>query len=51
MGLLHHTAEVRVRVYDEAAILVGRLTQEVTFQGNPVNAQLRTTLIVVHQQG
>ncbi len=40
-----------MRVYDEAAILVGRLTQEATFPGNPVNAQLRTTLVVVHQQG
>ena len=48
---VHTLDEVKVRVYNEAAILIGRLTQEATYRGNPVNAQLRTTLVFVHQQG
>src|SRR5438045_605085 len=33
----HTLDEVRVRGYDEAAILIGRLTQEAAYQGNPIN--------------
>ncbi|HWE61333.1 MAG TPA: nuclear transport factor 2 family protein [Chloroflexota bacterium] len=43
--------EVKVRRYDEAAILIGRQTQEAAYRGNPVKAQLRTTLVFVHQEG
>jgi ketosteroid isomerase-like protein len=45
----HTLDEVRVRAYNEAAIVIGRLTQEATYQGNPINAQLRTTLVFVRQ--
>ncbi len=48
---VHTLDEARVRVYNEAAILIGRLTQEATYRGNPVNAQLRTTLVFVRQHG
>ena len=48
---IHTLDEVRVRAYTEAAIVIGRLTQEATYRGNPMNAQLRTTLVFVHQQG
>ncbi len=48
---VHTLDEVRVRAYPEAAIVIGRLTQEATYRGNPMNAQLRTTLVFVHQQG
>ena len=48
---VHTLDEVRVRDYTGAAIVVGRLTQQATYRGNPINAQLRTTLVFVHQQG
>jgi len=48
---VHTLDEARVRVYNEAAILIGRLTQEATYRGNPVNTQLRTTLVFVRQHG
>ncbi len=48
---VHTLDEVRVRAYPEAAIVIGRLTQQATYRGNPMNAQLRTTLVFVHQQG
>ncbi len=48
---VHTLDEARVRVYNEAAILIGRLTQEATYRGNPINAQLRTTLVFVRQHG
>ncbi|GHO84067.1 nuclear transport factor 2 family protein [Dictyobacter formicarum] len=48
---VHTLDEVKVRGYDEAAILVGRLTQEATYRGNPVNTQMRTTLVFVCQDG
>jgi ketosteroid isomerase-like protein len=48
---VHTLDEVRVRAYTEAAIVVGRLTQEATFRGNPMNAQMRVTLVFVQQQG
>jgi ketosteroid isomerase-like protein len=47
----HTLDDTNARVYDGAAIVIGRLAQEATYQGNPVNAQLRTTLIFVHQDG
>ncbi len=47
----HTLDEVRVRAYNEAAIVIGRLTQEATYQGHPMNVQMRTTLVFVHQQG
>lgn len=48
---VHTLDEVKVRGYDEAAILVGRLTQEATYRGNPMNTHMRTTLIFVRQDG
>jgi ketosteroid isomerase-like protein len=47
----HTLDEIKVRAYAEAAIGIGRLTQEATYRGNPSNAQMRTTLVFVHQQG
>lgn len=43
--------EVRVRVYNDAAILTGRQVQNATYRGNPINAQLRTMLVFVYQHG
>jgi ketosteroid isomerase-like protein len=40
-----------VRAYNEAAIVIGRLTQEATYRGNPMNVQMRTTLVFVRQHG
>ena len=48
---VHTLDEFKVRGYDEAAILVGRLTQEASYRGNPVNTQMRTTLVFVRQDG
>ncbi len=48
---LHKLDEATVRVYDAAAIVIGRLTQEATYRGNPINAQMRTTLVFVRQGG
>ncbi len=48
---VHAFDEARVRVYDDAAIVIGRLTQEATYRGNPINAQLRTTLVFIRQEG
>jgi ketosteroid isomerase-like protein len=48
---VHAFDEAKARVYDEAAIVIGRLTQEATYRGNPINAQLRTTLVFIHQDG
>jgi ketosteroid isomerase-like protein len=45
----HALDEARVRAYNEAAIVIGRLTQEATYRGNPMNVQMRTTLVFVHQ--
>lgn len=47
----HTLDEVRVRAYNEAAIVIGRLTQQATYRGNPMHAQMRTTLVFVHQHG
>ena len=48
---VHSLDEIRVRAYTEAAIVIGRLTQQATYRGNPINAQMRTTLVFVQQQG
>jgi ketosteroid isomerase-like protein len=47
----HTLDEVRARAYTEAAIVIGRLTQQATYQGNPMNVQMRTTLVFVRQDG
>ena len=46
---VHTLDEVRVRAYTEAAIVIGRLTQEAIYRGNPMNVQMRTTLVFVRQ--
>ena len=43
--------EVKVRVYGEAAVVIGRQVQSAAYRGNSIKAQLRTTLVLVHQQG
>jgi ketosteroid isomerase-like protein len=43
--------EVTMRIYNEAAVLIGRQTQAATYRGNSITAQLRTTLVLVQQQG
>src|SRR5215467_14543047 len=48
---VHTLDEVNVRPYCETAIVIGRLTQQATYQDHPINAQMRTTLVFVHQQG
>jgi ketosteroid isomerase-like protein len=47
----HTLDEARARTYTEAAIVIGRLTQEATYRGNPMSAQLRTTLVFVRKPG
>ena len=47
----HTLDEVKVRAYNEAAIVIGRLTQEAAYRGNPINVMMRTTLVFVHQDG
>ena len=47
----HALEEVSVRAYNEAAIVIGRLAQQATYQGNPMNVQLRTTLVFIHLNG
>ena len=54
-GDLKHDAltldEVKVRVYNDAAIVICRLVQDATYRGTPILAQLRTTLVFVRHQG
>ena len=45
----HTLEEVSVRTYSEAAIVLGRLTQQGAYRGNPMNVQMRTTLVFIHQ--
>jgi ketosteroid isomerase-like protein len=47
----HTLDEASVRAYTAAAIVIGRLAQEATYRGNPMNTQMRTTLVFVHQHG
>jgi ketosteroid isomerase-like protein len=54
-GDLKHEAltldEVKVRVYNDAAIVICRLVQDATYRGTPILAQLRTTQVFVRHQG
>ena len=43
--------EVKVRVYNDAAILTGRQAQNGAYRGTSITAQFRTTLVFVTQQG
>ena len=43
--------EVKVRVYNDAAVLTSRQVQEGAYRGNSIKAQFRTTLVFVKQQG
>ena len=43
--------EVKVRVYNDAAILTGRQVQNAAYRGNPIQGQFRITLVFVQQQG
>ena len=43
--------EVKVRVYNDAAVLTGRQVQDGAYRGNSIKAQFRTTLVFVKQQG
>ncbi|HEY8741935.1 MAG TPA: nuclear transport factor 2 family protein [Chloroflexota bacterium] len=43
--------EVTVRMYDRAAVLIGRQAQDAAFRGNSVKAQLRVTAVLVHRKG
>ncbi len=43
--------EVSARVYGDAAVLIGRQSQDAAFQGNDVKAELRTTAVFVRQGG
>ncbi|MGH2495131.1 MAG: nuclear transport factor 2 family protein [Ktedonobacteraceae bacterium] len=43
--------EVRVRAYNEAAVLIGRQAQNASYRGNSIDAQFRITLVFVQQQG
>jgi ketosteroid isomerase-like protein len=43
--------EMTVRVYDSAAILIGRQLQRGAYRGNRVDGQFRTTLVFVQQEG
>jgi ketosteroid isomerase-like protein len=42
--------EVKVRVYGDAAIVIGRQTQKAKYQDHPVEGEFRTTLVFVWQQ-
>ena len=54
-GDLHYDSfnldEVKVRVYNDAAVLIGRQVQEGAYRSNSIKAQFRTTLVFVQQQG
>ena len=43
--------EIKVRVYNDTAILTGRQVQHAAYRGNPLPGQFRTTLVFVQQQG
>jgi len=43
--------EVKVRVYNDAAVLTGRQVQNAAYRGNSIQGQFRTTLVFVQQQG
>ena len=41
--------EVTVRVYDQAAVLIARQLQDLTYRGSAVVAQLRTTVVLIRR--
>lgn len=41
--------EVKVRVYNDAVILIGRQTQDAAYRGNSIPGQFRITLVFVQQ--
>jgi len=43
--------EVKVRVYNDAAVLTGRQVQNAAYRGNPIQGQFRTALVFVQQLG
>ncbi len=43
--------QVTVRMYGEAAVVIGRQVQSAAYRGNSVKAELRTTLVLIHHQG
>src|SRR5207237_10048658 len=43
--------EVKVRVYNEAAILTGRQVQNGAYRGNSIQGQFRISLVFITQQG
>jgi hypothetical protein len=43
--------DMTVRVYEGAAILIGRQLQSGAYRGNRINASFRTTLVFVQQEG
>ena len=43
--------EIKVRVYNDAAILIGHQVQNGTYRGNSIQGQFRITLVFVQQQG
>src|SRR5437868_4026054 len=43
--------EIKVRVYNDAAVLTGRQVQKGAYRGNSIQAQFRTKLVFVQQQG
>ncbi len=43
--------EIKVRVYNDAVVLTGRQVQKGAYRGNSIQAQFRTTLVFVQQQG
>ena len=45
----HTLDEVKVRVYNDAAILIGRQAQNAAYRGNSIPGQFRITLVFVQQ--
>ena len=43
--------EMNVRVYHDTALVIARQVQQGAYRGNTINAQFRTTLVFVNQQG
>lgn len=41
--------EVKVRMYDESAVLTGRQAQQAAYRGNSIPGLFRITLVFVHQ--
>jgi ketosteroid isomerase-like protein len=54
-GDIQYTAfsldEVKVRVYNDAAIVTGQQTQQAVYRGNSIPGQFRITLVFVQHQG